>query len=64
MGLAGAMIYRNNGDRTFSFIEHHTIGLGSQAGEAASLHNDRRPDLITMGALSESVAVLANRTPR
>ncbi|MFJ4655205.1 FG-GAP repeat domain-containing protein [Nocardia sp. NPDC088792] len=58
-----AMIYRNNGDRTFSYVEQHTVGLGSQAAEAARLDNDRHDDLISMSMLSESVAVLRNRIP-
>ncbi|WP_327140412.1 FG-GAP repeat domain-containing protein [Nocardia sp. NBC_01327] len=58
-----AMIYRNNGDRTFSYVEQHTVGLGAQGAEAARLDNDRHDDLISMSALSESVAVLRNRIP-
>ncbi|WP_405134821.1 FG-GAP repeat domain-containing protein [Nocardia sp. NBC_01388] len=60
---SAALIYRNNGDRTFSYVEQHTVGLGGQAAEAVRLDNDRHDDIITMSMLSESVAVLRNRIP-
>ncbi|WP_225732636.1 VCBS repeat-containing protein [Nocardia sp. JCM 34519] len=56
-----AMVFRNNGDRTFTFVEQHTVGLGPQGVQAARLDNDRHDDLISMSMLSESVAVLRNR---
>ncbi|MFE3026866.1 FG-GAP repeat domain-containing protein [Nocardia tengchongensis] len=58
-----AMIYRNNGDRTFGYVEQHTVGLGSQGAAAVRLDNDRHDDVISMSMLSESVAVLRNRIP-
>ncbi|GAB0108123.1 hypothetical protein JMUB6875_71310 [Nocardia sp. JMUB6875] len=58
-----AVIYRNNGDRTFSYVEQHTVGLGGQAAAAVRLDNDRHDDVISMSMASESVAVLRNRVP-
>ncbi|MFE3701423.1 FG-GAP-like repeat-containing protein, partial [Nocardia tengchongensis] len=58
-----AMIYRNNGDHTFGYVEQHTVGLGAQGAVAVRLDNDRHDDVISMSMLSESVAVLRNRIP-